>query len=74
MSTSAAGTTFTLRTPSHIKSCHVTGSWDKYGKRYQMTVDKAAGPGYWTLTLKFGASMTPARYFYYVCIPSLIAS
>lgn len=74
MSTSAAGTTFTLRTPSHIKSCHVTGSWDKYGKRYQMNVDTAAGPGYWTLTLKFGASMTPARYFYYFILDGYFES
>jgi hypothetical protein len=74
MSTSAAGTTFTLRTPAHIKSCHVTGSWDNYGKRYQMTPDKAAGAGYWTLTLKFGATMAPSRYFYYFILDGYFES
>jgi 1,4-alpha-glucan branching enzyme len=72
MSTSAAGTTFTLRTPAHIKSCHLTGSWDNYSKRYQMSADKGAGPGWWTLTIKFGSSMPPARYWYYVCSPQLV--
>lgn len=72
MSCSPAGTTFTLRTPAHIKSCHMTGSWDNYGKRYEMTVDSAAGPGFWTLTTKFGSSMPSGRHFFYVCfIPSI---
>jgi hypothetical protein len=66
MSTTASGTTFTLRTPAHIKSCHLTGTWDKYTKRYQMNADKSAGPGWWTLTLKFGSSLPPQRYWYYV--------
>ncbi|KAI5854469.1 hypothetical protein BZA05DRAFT_394331 [Tricharina praecox] len=74
MSTSAAGTTFNLRTPAHIKSCHVTGSWDNYGKRYQMTPDPAAGAGYWTLTLKFGATMAPSRYFYYFILDGYFES
>lgn len=65
MSTSASGTTFTLRTPAHIKSCHLTGSWDKYSKRYQMSVDNRAGAGWWTVTLKFGSSMPAGRYWYY---------
>jgi hypothetical protein len=68
MSTSAAGTTFTLRTPAHIKSCHVTGSWDNYGKRYQMTADPAH-PGWWSLTVKF--NMAPSRYWYYVSVAVL---
>ncbi|KAF8538782.1 hypothetical protein BDD12DRAFT_884143 [Trichophaea hybrida] len=73
MSTSAAGTTFTLRTPAHIKSCHVTGSWDNYTKRYQMNAD-AAGPGWWTLTVKFGSSMPPARYWYYYILDGYFES
>jgi len=68
MSTTASGTVFTLRTPAHIKSCHLTGTWDKYTKRYQMNADKSAGPGWWTLTLKFGSSLPPQRYWYYVCL------
>ena len=61
-------TNFTLRTPSHIKSCHVTGSWDSYKKRYEMTTEPGMGPGYWSLNLNF-ASLPTSRYFYYVCTP-----
>ncbi|KAI5811996.1 hypothetical protein BZA77DRAFT_152059 [Pyronema omphalodes] len=71
MSTSAAGTTFTLRTPAHIKSCHVTGSWDNYGKRYQMTADPAH-PGWWSLTVKF--NMAPSRYWYYYILDGYFES
>lgn len=67
MTSTASGTTFNLRTPAHIGSCHMTGSWDNYGKRYQMNIDESAGPGWWTLTLKFGSSMPSGRHFYYVC-------
>jgi hypothetical protein len=74
MSTTASGTTFTLRTPAHIKSCHLTGTWDKYTKRYQMNADKSAGPGWWTLTLKFGSSLPPQRYWYYYILDGYFES
>jgi hypothetical protein len=73
MSTSAAGTTFTLRTPAHIKSCHLTGSWDNYGKRYEMNADKSA-PGWWTLTIRFGSSMPATRYWYYFILDGYFES
>ena len=65
MSVTAAGTTFTLRTPAHIKSCHLTGSWDNYGKRYEMNAERSA-PGWWTITIRFSSSMPATRYWYYV--------
>lgn len=76
MSTSSASgnTTFRLRTPPHIKSCHITGSWDKYSKRFQMSADKRAGAGWWTLTLKFGSSMPSARYWYYYILDGYFQS
>lgn len=74
MSLSAAGTTFRLRTPAHIKSCHMTGSWDNYGKRYAMKPDSAAGAGWWTLTLKFGSSMATGRYWYYYILDGYFES
>lgn len=66
-------TTFTLRTPSHIKSCHVTGSWDSYKKRHQMDTDPSAGPGYWTLTLNL-SSLPASRYFYYFILDGYFES
>lgn len=74
MSTTAYGTTFRLRTPGHIKSCHITGSWDKYSKRYQMSPDQSAGVGWWTLTLKFGSSMPAGRYWYYYILDGYFES
>jgi hypothetical protein len=75
MSTSAAGTTcFKLRTPAHIKSCHITGSWDKYTKRYQMSADTTAGAGWWTLTLRFGSSIPAGRYWYYYILDGYFES
>lgn len=72
MAASPAGTTFRLRTPPHIKSCHITGSWDKYAKRYQMSPDQNAG--WWTLTLKFGSTMPAARYWYYYILDGYFES
>jgi len=67
-------TTFSIRTPSHIKSCHVTGSWDNYGQRYAMTPDAASGKGYWTLTVKFGSSMPEGRHWYYFILDGYFES
>ncbi|CUS11854.1 unnamed protein product [Tuber aestivum] len=66
MSRSPAGTTFKLRTPAHIESCHLVGSWDNYGKRYTMAADTAAGAGWWKLTLKFPTSGVQRFWYYYV--------
>lgn len=66
-------TNFTLRTPSHIKSCHVTGSWDSYKKRYEMATEPGMGPGYWSLNLNF-ASLPPSRYFYYFILDGYFES
>ncbi len=66
MSTGPSGTTFKLRTPAHIKSCHLVGSWDNYGKRYNMKADATGSAGWWALTLNFGNTMPAKRYWYYV--------
>ncbi|TGZ76583.1 hypothetical protein EX30DRAFT_344753 [Ascodesmis nigricans] len=74
MSVSPTGTTFRLRTPAHIKTCHMTGSWDNYKRRYELKPDSGAGAGWWTLTLKFGSSMPPARYWYYYILDGYFES
>lgn len=62
----SASQTFKLRTPAHIESCHLVGSWDNYTKKMAMAQDTASGPGFWKMTLKF-PSDTPTRFWYYVC-------
>lgn len=74
MSSSAAGTVFRLRTPAHIKSCQMTGSWDNYNKKYTLKPDTAAGPGWWTLTLKFGSSIGVGRFWYYYILDGYFES
>jgi hypothetical protein len=71
MSVTAAGIQFTLRTPDHIKKCHLTGSWDKYGKRYSMRQER---PGWWAITINFGSSMPPSRYWYYYILDGYFES
>jgi len=74
MSVSAHGTTFSLRTPAHIKSCHMTGSWDNYTKRYALLPDPTSGAGFWSLTVKFGSSMPAARHWYYFILDGYFES
>ncbi|KAI5780961.1 hypothetical protein EDC01DRAFT_261556 [Geopyxis carbonaria] len=71
MSITPAGITFNLRTPDHIQKCHLTGSWDKYNKRYSMRQEK---PGWWAITINFGSSMPPARYWYYYILDGYFES
>lgn len=63
----SATQTFKLRTPAHIESCHLVGSWDNYSKKMAMAQDTTSGPGFWKMTLGFPSS-TPTRFWYYVCI------
>ncbi|KAH8146713.1 uncharacterized protein LAJ45_09087 [Morchella importuna] len=65
-------TTFKLRTPAHIETCHLLGSWDKYEKKMSMAQDTAAGPGFWKITLKFPA--TPSRFWYYYVLDGYFES
>lgn len=74
MTTSASGTIFTLRTPAYIKTCSLTGSWDKYSRSYQMSIEQRGGAGWWTLSLKFGSTIPPGRYWYYYILDGYFES
>lgn len=72
---SSTSNTFTLLVPPHIKSVQLLGSWDNYGRRYEMTQSQST-PGMWRLNIKFPetGSFGSKRYWYYYILDGYFES
>ena len=66
---SAIQLSFTLRTSTNVKTCHLLGSWDNYSGQLPLSKDSSRSGG-WKGTFRFqGATLAPGqRYWYYVCL------
>jgi hypothetical protein len=68
---SAIQLSFSLRTSSGVKTCHLLGSWDNYAGQLPLSKDKSSSKsGAWKGTFRFqGATLQPGqRYWYYYII------
>jgi hypothetical protein len=65
---SSTSNTFTLLVPAHIQSVQLLGSWDNYGRKYEMCQSRST-PGTWRLNIKFpetGSSGSKRYWYYYI--------